>query len=913
MKKNILIFIFLLNAWPAFSESPLQVDRLLTEYMENPLGIAELHPRFQWSFKTHERNQFQYAYEIIASRHLGSINEGVGDAWSTGKIISAQNAQLEYNGEPLQSFTRYYWRVRIYNQDNQASDWSQPAWFETAMLNVADWSAKWINDGSINPAKDEDYYQPDPMPLLRKEFSASKKITAARWYISGIGYYEAYLNGEKVGDHVLDPGFTTYSKQVFYVSYDVTSKLRSGKNIAGFMLGNGWWNPLPFKFFGKWDLRDYQQTGRPCVKAELHIRYADGSMEKIITDENWLTSPGPVTQNNVYLGETYDARLEQKNWNTRGANRSLWKKAKLTEGPAGILVPQMLPPIRITKILKPVKITEAGKDTFIVDMGQNFAGVARIKVKATPGTKINLRYGEDLFKDGRLNYLTTVATQIKKGIIKGGPGAPETAWQEDSYILKGEGTESWSPRFTFHGFRYVEITGWPGRPGPDDVEGLRMNSDVTPVGSFACSNNDFNKLHEAIQWTFLSNIFSVQSDCPAREKMGYGGDMVATANAFMYNYDMAQFYRKTVQDFSNEQRPEGGITEIAPFTGIADKGYGDGSGPLGWQLAFPFLQKKLYEFYGDKKIIADNYPAFTRQMNFLESKADQGLFHWDISDHEALDPKPEAFTASAFYYHHAKLAEEFASILSTKEDSIRYHKLASQIKGAIIHKYLVPKTGRFDNATQSAQIFALWYGFSPEPGLSWKVLINEFERHNWHLSTGIFSTQMLFDIMRKQNENEIAYHIASQKDYPGWLNMLRNNATTLWETWAYPEAFPSQNHPMFGSIDEWFYRSLLGINAAAPGFGKIIIKPQPVKELSWAKGSYRSVNGEIKTEWEKDGSTFLLRAWIPANTKAMIYIPSRENGVVKETGKALAVHRYEKGYAVIEVGSGEYFFSAVMD
>ncbi|MEO8569105.1 MAG: family 78 glycoside hydrolase catalytic domain [Ginsengibacter sp.] len=895
---------FLVNAKPT-----LEPAKLLCEYIKNPLGINSKQPRFSWAFTSTARNQYQTAYELVISDNEKYLQSDNGNIWSTGKISSSQNINIEYKGAPLKSFTRYYWKVKVYDENAVASSWSQPAWFETGMLNVGDWSAKWINDGSKNPVNDSDYYKQDRMPLLRKEFSASKKIESARLYISGLGYYEAYLNGKKIGDHILDPGFTTYRKEVLYSVYDMTGMLTRGNNVMGIMLGNGWWNPLPLKLFGRWDLRDYQQTGRPCVTAEIHIKYSDGSSKKIVTDESWWGAPGPIVKNNVYLGEKYDARFEQKNWNTIGADKSVWKNAVVVDGPSGILTSQMQPPIRITKIVKPVKITEAGKDTFIVDMGQNFAGVAQIKIKGKAGTRISLRYGEDLFEDGRLNYLTTAMTQIKKGAIKGGPGAPETAWQEDGYTLKGEGTETWNPVFTFHGFRYIEITGWPGKPTLSDIEGLRMNSDVQQNGNFACSNQQLNKLHEAIQWTFLSNVFSVQSDCPGREKMGYGADMVVTANAFMYNYDMSQFYNKTVNDFANEQRPEGGITEIAPSTGIDDKGFGDGSGPIGWELAFPYLQKQLYEFYGDKRIIENNYERLVNQINFLQSKTVGDLLYWGIGDHEALDPKPEALTSAALYYHHIKIAEEFAGVLDKKDDSIKYNKLANQVKRLITNKFLTPGTGRFDNATQSAQIFALWYDFSPEKELSWKVLMDEFKRHDWHVSTGIFSTKMMFDLFREKDANETAYKIATQPDYPGWLNMINNNATTLWETWAYPESSPSQNHPMFGSIDEWFYRSILGINAAAPGFKKIIIKPQPVAGLSWAKGSYESIGGEIVSDWKKEGNNFTLHVVVPPNTTATVFIPANGNSAVMESGKQQKIN-YQNGYAVVETGSGDYTFTS---
>ncbi len=910
LKKTVCVSVMLVCFAAIAFSAPLEPASLTCEYLRNPLGIDSKTPRFAWNFIATEKNQLQSAYEIIVNSSLKEIQQGKGLEWSPGKISSVQNIQLTYGGKPLVSFTKYYWRIKVFNQKDEPSAWSDINTFETAMLDAQDWTARWISDGSKNPAKDEDYYKPDRMPLLRKDFSTAKKISSARLYISGVGYYEAWLNGNKVGDHVLDPGFTTYRKEVLYSVYDVTGMLEKGKNVAAVMLGSGWWNPLPLLIFGRFDLRKIQQTGRPCVKAEIQVTYIDGTKEIIITDESWQRAPGPVIQNNVYLGEKHDARLEQKNWNTFYPEKSAWTNAVVTDGPSGQLVAQMAPPIRVTKIVKPVKIYEHGKDTFIVDMGQNFAGVARLNLRGPKGTKISLRYGEDIWKDSSLNFLTSTATQIKKGAIYGGPGSPETAWQEDDYILKGGGHEVWNPKFTFHGFRYVEISGWPGKPTLENIEGLRMNSDLQQQGSFSCSNEMFSKLQEVIQWTFLSNVFSVQSDCPAREKMGYGADMVVSSNAFIYNYDMAHFYTKAVTDFANEQQSDGGITEIAPFTGIADRGYGGNSGPMGWQLGYSFLQKQLYDFYGDKQLIENNYPAFMQQMNFLQSKAIDNLFYWDIGDHEALDTKPDAFSASCFYYHHALLAAEFAGILNKQEDVAKFNKLARRIKDAIVEKYNVRNTGRFDNATQSAQTLALWYNLSASKEAVLDVLMSEYARHKMHLSTGIFSTKMMFDVLRENNRNEAAYTIANQKDFPGWGNMLANGATTLWESWAAPGSVYSENHPMFGSVDEWFYRSLLGINPAAPGFTKIIIRPQPAGDLIWAKGSYQSVCGKIVSEWRKTGTEFSLHVTVPPNTTAVVSIPAKENTTVTESGKAVAVSNYEKGYAVIEVGSGDYFFMA---
>ncbi|MBS1598067.1 MAG: family 78 glycoside hydrolase catalytic domain [Bacteroidetes bacterium] len=909
LKKNILTLLFFLIGATCFAASSLQIKNMLCEYSNNPLGIDISRPRFSWELLSVARNQSQSGFELIVSSSLKNIQQGSGDIWSTGKLTSSATSQIEYGGTPLQSFTRYYWRVKVYDQNNEYS-MSDISWFETAMMSPEDWTAKWINDGSVQPAKDEDYYKDDRMPLFRREFVAKKLVSSARLYICGLGYYEAYLNGNKIGDHVLDPGFTTYHKQAQYVSYDITTQIKKGKNAAGIMLGNGWYNPLPIRLFGRIDLRKWQQTGRPCVKAEMHIRYVDGSTDIIATDQTWQTTAGPILRNNVYLGEKYDARLEQRNWNMPEGNASVWKDASIARGPSGQLTTQMQPAIKITKVLKPISISESAKDTFIVDLGQNFAGVARIKLKGAAGTKISLRYGEDIYSNGALNYMTTVCTQIKKGRLQGGPGAPETAWQEDNYIMKGDGIETWSPRFTFHGFRYIEITGWPGKPTVNDIEGLRMNSDLQSDGNFACSNEMFNKLHENILWTFLSNVFSVQSDCPGREKMGYGADIVVSGNTFLYNFNMANFYSKALHDYANEQQWDGSITEIAPYTGIADRGYGGQSGPLGWELAFPYLQKLLYEYYGDKRVIENNYEAFKKQIEFLQSKATNGLFYWDIGDHETLDTKAEAFSASSFYYHHVALAAEFAHILGRDDDAAKFEKLAKQIKTDIVSTFLVPHTGRFDNATQAAQIFALYYNFSPEKDSTFKVLMNEFARHNWHLYTGIFATKMVFDVLRENDRNDIAYTLANQRTYPGWGYMIANGASTLWESWEKPDDGPSMNHPMFGSVDEWFYKSILGINAASPGFKKIIIKPQPAGDLKWAKGSYHAMSGNITSGWKIENGRFVLQVSIPANTKATVYIPSSQKSGLMESNSAFNDARYENGYLVAEIGSGNYAFSA---
>jgi alpha-L-rhamnosidase len=492
--QTIIFLFFLATAFQVKAAAPLQAGKLTCEFIENPLGIDIARPRLSWTLASTGRNQQQSAYEIVVSEREVDIKSGRGTAWASKKVTSGQSINIEYSGKPLQPFTRYYWRVRLWDGNGKASAWSPPAFFETAMLQPSDWKAKWIGDGRPQFEHDSLFYGDDPMPLLRKEFNAAKSIVAARLYISGLGYYEAYLNGKKISDRLLDPGFTTFKKEVFYVTHDVTADVRNGKNVLGVMLGNGWWNPLPLRLFGRFNLRDWQQTGRPCVKAQMLVRYTDGTSDWIVTDESWQTAPGPVVRNNVYLGELYDARKEVANWNSGTTDMGIWKSAVQTEGPSGTLTAHLIPPVRVTEVLKPVSITKRGKDTFIVDLGQNFSGVARIRVNGESGSKVSIRYGEALHPDGSLNYLTTVAGHIKEmWNLRGGPGAPKTAWQEDQYILRGDGLEEWAPRFTFHGFRFLEITGWPGTPATGDIEGLRMHTDVASAGTFAsptiCSTN----------------------------------------------------------------------------------------------------------------------------------------------------------------------------------------------------------------------------------------------------------------------------------------------------------------------------------------------------------------------------------------------------------------------------------------
>jgi alpha-L-rhamnosidase len=902
---------------------------LRINHRTDPLGLQDAAPRFSWRLTGTGRGARQTAYRIVVATLAANVPSATNATWDSGKVVSAQSIEVDYGGPDLLSRQRYFWAVQVWNSDDLESNFSAVAFWEMGLLQPGDWQGQWIGDGRSAPALEQDFYDDHPAPLLRREFQVFGSVRRARLYISGLGYYEAFLNGVKIGDQVLDPGWTEYAERILYSTFDVTSMLQSGNNAIGVMLGNGWYNPLPLRFFGTLNQRDHLTIGMPKVIATLAIDYADGSDSLVVTDSAWTTHDGPILRNNVYLGEKQDARLAQDGWSSPGFDDSAWQPAVFAEAPGGQLTAQAQPPIRITGRLEPVAVTEPDPGSFVIDMGQNFAGWVRMRVQGTAGTEVKLRYGELLHPgNGRLNGLTAVAGQIKAHWgIDGGPGAPPTAYQEDTYILRGGDVEYYQPHFTFHGFRYVEVRGYPGTPTVDDFVGLRLSADLERTGSFECSNELFNQIREMVDWTFLSNVFSVQSDCPGREKWGYGGDIVVSAEAFIYSFDMARFYGKVVRDFASEARPGGGVPDTAPDAG-PDLGQGDGAGAVGWQLAHPRLLELAHQFYGDRRLIEEQYARTVGIVDFLGQLAVNDMLERGIGDYLNLDPATLALTSTAFYYHHATAVASFARLLGNAADAGRYEALAAAIKTAFITRFLDPATGQFDTGTQTAQAVALWYDLTPPdqraPALG--VLISAIEqRHSGHVSTGMYGTKMMLDVLRRSDRNDVAFSMADKRDYPGWGRMIGSGATTIWEHWSGEQDLASHNHPLLGSINEWFYRSLLGINPAADavGFDKAVIRPQGTGLLEWVRGHYTSVRGDITVQWRNDAGDFVLDVTIPPNMTAVIHVPTagRSNFVITESfqevfsngpGRGLSpeldVQAVEDDSVVFAAASGTYHF-----
>jgi alpha-L-rhamnosidase len=885
--------------------------QLRCESSVDPLGVDVPHPRLSWVLdeKSSARDLKQVAYQVLVAPSLTELQKDRGTLWDSGRVATSSQNNIVYGGRALRFGQQCFWKVKVWGSNGLAG-WSKPARWEMGPMVAGDWLGRWISDGKVAPTSDADFYKDNPNPLFRREFGVKGQVSRARLAIAGLGYYEASLNGTKVGDHVLDPGWTRVEDRVLYSVYDVTRQLAKGENCLGVMLGDGWYNPLPLRLFGSFNLRNHLTVGRPRVIAQLQIEYKDGSSEVVATDEAWRVGEGPLLRNNVYLGEVYDARKEQTGWDRAGFDDQRWRNASAAVGDVGRLISQSQPPIRVTSTWDSVKMTSPKPGVFIYDMGVNFAGWVQLKTDLLAGNEVRLRYGELLSKDGSLNPFTSVAGQIKykrkeTGESVGGPGAPEVAVQSDTFIAKG-GKETYTPKFTYHGFRYVEVTGLPAPVPLSSVRAMRLNSDVESVGNFECSNTVLNDIQTMCRRTFLSNIFSVQSDCPHREKLGYGGDIVATSEAFMANFDMAGFYAKAIRDWSDSAEADGMFTDTAPSMGIQYCG-------LVWAMAPVLLADQLHQYYGDQEIGATEYAAAKRWMDLIEAKYPRGIVTDGLSDHEGLAETPSAPLVTPHYFQTANLMAKTAARIGKAADSLHYAALAKSIQRVYVAEFFDETTGRVGPGTQTSQSVGLYTDIVPESSRSKALvyLVDEIHKAKDHLTTGILGTKYMLQVLSEAGETELAYKIATQSDFPGWGWMLKNGATTLWEHWDFSDNTFSHNHPMFGSVSQWMMNWLGGIqpDSSAVGYDQIVIRPQTPKGLDWVDSSYRSVRGQITSNWKRVGDSVRFEIEIPPNSSAGVVLPSGSHQVSFKGNRPFPqVERLPNGSPTFRVGSGSYVF-----
>jgi alpha-L-rhamnosidase len=898
------------------------VTDLRCEYLKDPLGIDVTKPRLNWIITSSQRGEKQTAYQVLVASSKALLAADTGDLWDSGKVVSDQSVHVEYAGKPLASRQRCYWKVRVWTsaavQESLSAEeptkWSLPALWTMGLLKPEDWPAEWIGLDLEDAGSDPNDPEKRRLPAryLRREFTAEKKVSSAMAYVCGLGFFNLMINGKKVGDHVMDPLLTEYNKRACYVTFDVTQNLKDGPNAVGVVLGNGRFfaprikNPAPFK--------DY---GAPRLLLQIEVEYEDGSRTRWISDDKWrVTATGPIGVNNEYDGETYDARLEMPGWDAAGFDDSKWRKVQLMAGPKGKLVAQMVEPNRVVDILKPLSVTEVNPNVWVVDFGQVFYGQPRIMVSGAAGTTVRMTEAYSLDKDGTLKIADN-----------------RNANCADVYILKGQGQETWRPRFRGQGFRRMQVTGWPGKPTADNFEGLVVNTDMDNVGQFECSNPLINKIHRNIFWdTRLYRRSGVPMDPDRDERQGWLGDPAKDSESDAYNFNVAAFYAKWLGDIRLDQREDGSIPDVSPTF------WDWGKGVL-WASVITILPEWYYNFYGDRRILEDNYETIRRWMLFHRERLEPDYTvkkdsYGDWCDASTMYQEEEAkgstsipLLSTAYYYNNCRITARLAKLLGKGEDEKLFIALAASVREGFNKRFLNLEAGTYESDTQCAYIVPL--AFDLVPSEKREVVIRRLVddimvKNKGHLSVGLIGMQWMMQVLTQIGRSDVAYTIATQTTRPSWGYMISKGATAIWERWDSDTKGAGMNSEalliLSGNLDAWFYQTLAGINydPEQPGFKRIIIRPQPVGDLTWVKAHHDSMYGRIVNNWKRQGDRLTMDVVIPANTTATVYVPSRDAESVTESGRPAAqaygvkLLRVEDDNAVCELGSGSYQFGSTM-
>ena len=889
----------------------VEFSKLLCEYRENPINLNMAQPRFSWIMESEQRGQKQVAYEILVASSKEKLAQNNGDLWNSGRIESSQSSHVKYEGVSLKSNQTAFWKVRVWDKESTASEYSEPATFSIAILNDNDWKAKWIGK-SINsdPMTESGFYNSqvdvnangdstssNPRALLlRKELKISKNIRKATVHVTGLGYYEFLINGQKVGDYVLSPAKTLYIKSILYDTFDVTKLLQKDKNILGIILGNGWFSPL--KKWWSWHMQWY---GDKRAFLQMLIEYDDSTSEIVISDGSWKSAPGPVISSCIYDGEIYDARAEIANWSKPGFDDTSWESTNILASPRGKLTPQAMQAIKRTQILEPKIVTNPKPGIYVFDLGQNFSGWVKLLVKGSRGERVTLKYAENLRRDGLIDQTTN-----------------EGAKATDIYILSGNGEESYEPLFTYHGFRYVQLEGFPGEPTLKNIKGIVVHSAVEQTGEFETSNENLNQIHQAVLWSQRSNLMGFPTDCPQRdERLGWMGDAHVTAEEAIDNFNMPLFYQKWLQDVKEGQDlTSGDLPYISP------RPFYEGESDVAWSSGYHLMVWYFYREYGDKQILEQHYNSMKRYIGFLGSLAQNHILPKDrygdwLSPNDTGWWKPglHLSVTTGYYYYVTSIVAKAAKILGFETDEQFYSNLSSEIRDSYNQKFLDQDSKQYENGSQFANSFPLFLDIVPKNEKEAVInnLVDNIFEHKGHLSTGILGTKYLLEALWQHNKTDIAYLIVSRKDYPGWINMIKDR-TTLSENWN-PNS-RSNNHVMLGSIDSWFYKALAGIDVddAGPGFKKFNIKPFVPPGISFVNASRETIRGTISSSWRIKENKFELDIAVPVNSYATVYIPSidvekvTESGFTANQAEGVTFLRQNNGYAIYSVLSGQYSF-----
>lgn len=880
-----LLFVFSCNP----PKSSFEVVNLKCEHLQNPIGLDTKNPRFNWQQDSEENGSLQTAYQLKVWKSLD--NEQL--IWDSGKISSDLNHAM-FQGNELSPFSKYFWQVTVWDNHNNFTT-SDIASFETGLMDMSHWKGAWITDTRDINLK--------PAPYFRKEFSISKKIRSARAYIAVAGLYELSINGEQIGDHRLDPMYTRFDRRTLYVAHDVTNQLKSGDNAIGVLLGNGWYN---HQSTAVWYFHQAVWRERPKFCLDLYIEYVDGTVETIATDNSWKTSLSPVIFNSIYTAEHYDARLEQAGWNQSAFNDDQWTDAKLTPAPSNNIVAQMVHPIRNTETIYPKTIDKKSSTNYVFDLGRNISGVCKVKVIGPKGTEVRLIHGELINEDGHVD-LGNIDVHFR-------PADDRDPFQTDIFILSGEGKETFMPKFNYKGFQYVEIVS--SQPIDLDESSLTayfMHSDVPQIGQVKSSNSTLNKIWKAGNSSYLANLFGYPTDCPQREKNGWTGDAHIAVETGLYSYDAITVYEKWMADHRDEQQPNGVLPAIIPTDGW---GYHWANGP-DWTSTIALIPWNAYLFYGDTKILADNYENMKRYVDHINELYPSGLTDWGLGDWVPVKSRaPKELTSTAYYFTDAQIVAQVADIIGETKDADHYLELSKKIKQAFNNKYLDKNTGIYGMGLQTELSVPLFWGLVPDDLIN-KVAANlakKVEQDNFHIDVGLLGSKAILNALSENGYANVAYKVASQESYPSWGWWIVNGATTFYENWDIEAKRDlSLNHIMFGEINAWMYKALGGIkpDPEHPGFKNVLLAPNFVDGLEHFHTEHDGPYGKIISSWKKKGDKVVYKIKIPANSTATVIFEKAVTSINSEDPKAMGgikIVKMEGQNAVFQIQSGEFEF-----
>ncbi|WP_066630770.1 alpha-L-rhamnosidase [Labilibacter marinus] len=894
---SILLFTTIVTAVSAKTK----VGEMVCEYHVNPIGIDVEKPRLSWKLFSDKQNVMQTAYEIKLASSSANLTKKDQLIWTSGEVKSDQSVNIEYAGPALKSSQRVYWQVRVWDNKGKASDWSAPSYWEMGILSPSEWSASWITKAELKSDKSL------PSQYYRSEFSTTKEVKSARVYVTSLGLYQLFINGNKVGDQLFTPGFTSYKKRLQYQVYDVTDMLQKD-NAIGAMLGDGW-----YRGYLGWDGERAYYGDQLALLAQLKISYADGSSELIVTDKNWRTSYGAIIESDIYNGEKYDATKEMDGWAKKGFDASNWEKVEILDHSKDILVASNGLPVRAIEELKPIEIITTPKGETVLDLGQNMVGWTRLKVKGKKGDQVTLQFAEVLDKEG--NFFTTNL---------------RSAEATDIYTLKGGAEEVYEPHFTFHGFRYVKLVNYPGEVTKDAITGIVIHSDMKQTGNFSCSDSLINQLQSNILWGQRDNFLDIPTDCPQRdERVGWTGDTQAFSMTASYNFGVAPFYDKWLKDLALDQQPNGQVPNIIP-----DMWNNKLGGATGWADASVIVPWTVYKAYGDVRILEQQYKSMQAWIGYMDKKSKgDGLwnekhFHWGdwLAFHSDKPAYSGAYTetdliATAYFCHSTTIMSQVAEILGKSEDAKKYTDLAKKIKAAFAQEYITPN-GRLVSHTQTAYALAITFDLIPEE-------LKEKSAHYFaedvkkfkHLTTGFLGTPILNSSLSAIGRDDLAFMLLNRKEYPGWLYPVTMGATTIWERWdtqkpdgTIIDGMNSFNHYAYGAIGEWLYSHVAGISIDVknPGYKHILFHPHPGGGLTNAKYELNTVYGEVKSAWKINDEQFVYDVTIPANSTGTVTLPNAKGKIITLNGKKLCakIKQSTSGNSVVlELGSGTYAFA----